>query len=135
MNPKIYPSDVEILTLKTTTQCICCGQELMDIWEAQCCKICLDSQIKAEDSKGWHSLKNIEDYDFKAGELIRVWWRGDIKSAVMRMVLAVGEEDGELWLIVVDPSSNGMFSWGSYMIRTNIVPLLRGGHIGIQKIL
>lgn len=133
-HPDNLPNDTEILMHTTAVFCISCGNDLIHLWEAQCCKSCLKIKIREEDSSGWLSKKKFHPQDFKPGTLFRAWWRGNKKSAFIRMVIAAGTEDGNPWLSLMDPVTKSLMCWGSHSIQLSVVPLLRGGHLGIQKI-
>ena len=133
-HPDNLPNDAEILMHTTTMYCISCGEDLMHLWEAQCCKSCLKRKIREEEAAGWFSRKKFYPQEFQPGTLFRVWWRGNKKSAFVRMVIAAGLEDGMPWLSLMDPSSKTLMCWGSHTIQLSVIPLLRGGHLGIQKI-
>jgi len=133
-HPDNLPNDAEILIHTTAMYCISCGGDLKHLWEAQCCNLCLKSKIKEEEAEGWASKKKFYPQDFQPGSLVRVWWRGNKKSAFIRLVVAAGSEDGNPWLSLIDPGTMALMCWGSHTIQLSIIPLLRGGHLGIQKI-
>lgn len=135
LHPDNFPNDIDIISPTTTMSCIHCGEELLNLWEAQCCRVCLRSRIKEEEKAGWKSKKKFKEYNLNAGDLIRVWWRGNIKSAFMRLILSTGEEDGAPWIVSMDPKSGTVSCWGSHTIELSVDPMLRGGHLGIQKVL
>lgn len=135
LHPDNFPNDIDIIAPTTTMTCIHCGEELLNLWEAQCCRDCLKISVKDEERRGWKSKKKFKEYDLKAGDLIRVWWRGNTKTAFMRLILSTGVEDGNPWLVSMDPQSRVISCWGSHTIELSVEPMLRGGHLGIQKVL
>lgn len=134
LHPDSLPNDVDVIVPTMTAVCFVCGNDLMNLWDAQCCKTCLRVKIKEENETGWRSKKRFEDYAITPGTMLRIWWRGNLRSAFVRIVLAVGHEEGNPWLAVLDPRTSRVSCWGSHTIQLSINPVLRSGQLGIQKI-
>lgn len=135
LHPDHLPNDAALIVPTLTQKCVNCGDDLYNLWDAQCCRQCLKLKVKEEKQIGLESKRCVEDYKLQPGDLIVVWWRGNLSSMFMRMVLATGEDEGRLWLVVLDPITSRVSCWGSHTVQININACLRGGQLGIQRLL
>lgn len=106
----------------------------MELWDVQCCKTCLREVVKREEADGWISSRFFDYQMYRPGDLLRLWWRGDVNTMFLRAVLRVGATNMSPWLIVIDPQTGNVWSWNVSAIQAELIPLLRGRQLGVQKI-
>jgi len=135
LTPSHLPNDAALIIPTMNSTCVRCNQDLYNLWDAQCCRKCLNLKIKEETRDGLSSKSSIEEYDLKPGDLVAIWWRGNLKTMFYRMILATGTEEGRDWYAVIDPATCAVSCWGSHTVQININPCLRGGQLGIQLLL
>jgi hypothetical protein len=135
LHPDYFPNDAAIVVPTMQMSCVVCGDELISLWDVQCCRPCLRQACKDENAKGWSSKKKFEEYDIRPGSLLRVWWRGDTDTVFLRLVIAKGLDGNDPWIIVVDPASGLTSCWSSHSISLSVSPLLKNGQLAIQQIL
>lgn len=134
MLPDNFPNDKDIVAPVYYQNCVYCGDVLMELWDVQCCKTCLREVVKREEADGWISSRFFDYQMYRPGDLLRLWWRGDVNTMFLRAVLRVGATNMSPWLIVIDPQTGNVWSWNVSAIQAELIPLLRGRQLGVQKI-
>ena len=136
LTPDQLPDDTALVVPTLTSTCVVCGIELFNLWDAQCCRRCLKCKIKEETKMGLIVVakRSIEEYSLQPGSLVALWWRGNLETMFLRMILTVGTKEGNVWFTVLDPITATVSCWGVHIVQMNINTSLRGRQLGIQKL-